>query len=121
MAGLGVALRNSPDTGMCAYATSQVEYQADVQQQAQGSEQQQPQSSVPGSWMDAAAAVKGQTGVSWQQMLLFCPVAAVESARLANKLGMACVRVPSATGLNVNCLRSGLETYSSKLESDRGY
>jgi hypothetical protein len=102
----------------------QVEYQTAVQQQAQGSEQQQQQqlhAAVPGRWMDAAAAVKAQTGVSWQQMLLFCPFAAVEAARLANKLGMACVRVPAATGLDVNCLRGGLATYSSKLESDRGY
>lgn len=71
--------------------------------------------------MEAAAAVKAVTGVSWQQTLLFCPAAAVDAARLSNKLGMACVRVPAASGLNVRCLRDGLEAYSSKLEADRGY
>lgn len=71
--------------------------------------------------MEAAAAVKAVTGVSWQQTLLFCPAAAVDAARLSNKLGMACVRVPAASGLNVRCLRNSLEAYSSKLEADRGY
>jgi hypothetical protein len=71
--------------------------------------------------MEAATAVKAALGVPWEQTLLLCPAAAVDAARLANKLGMACVRVAAATGLDVKCLRSGLETYSSKLESDRGY
>lgn len=71
--------------------------------------------------MDAAATLKAQTGVAWQQMLMFCPAAAVDAARLANKLGIACMRVPAAGGLDVGSLRSGLELYSSKLESDRGY
>lgn len=79
---------------------------------------QQPPSNS--SWMDAATAVKAATGVPWQQMLLFCPADALDAVRLANRLGMACVRVP-AEGLNVDALRSGLDAYSSKLESDRGY
>lgn len=118
---------------LCSSAVQrvQVEYQTEPQQEppaqaAQQEQQQQPSAAATAAgihhnWMEAATAVKAVTGVPWQQTLLFCPAAAVEAARLANKLGMACVRVPAASGLNVSCLRSGLETYSSKLEGDRGY
>jgi hypothetical protein len=71
--------------------------------------------------MRVASSIKSNLGVPWEQTLLFCSAAAVDAARLANKLGMACVRVPAASGLNVACLRQGLETYASKLENDRGY
>jgi hypothetical protein len=97
----------------------QVEYQLPTQQQ-EPADQQQQQPVAQSSWTEAATAVKAAVGVPWEQTLLFCPAAAVDAARLANKLGMACVRV-AATGLDVNCLRNGLKAYSSKLESDRGY
>jgi len=93
--------------------------QAENQQQQE--QQQQQQADTNSSWMAAAGAVKAATGVPWQQMLMFCPFETLAAARMANKLGMACVRVPAATGLDVSSLRSGLELYRSKLESDRGY
>lgn len=83
--------------------------------------QEQQQDTSHEDWMEAATALKGKTGVSWQQMLLFCPAAADGAARLAARLGMSCVRVPTPPGLNVSCLKKGLEMYTIKLESDRGY
>jgi hypothetical protein len=90
--------------------------------QQQPSRQQQPQPGVDGAaWKAAAAALKAQTGVPWQQMLLFAPAGAAEVTRMASRLGMCAVKLNAAAGLSVDALRSGLDAYAAKLEADRGY
>jgi hypothetical protein len=70
----------------------------------------------------AAAELKAQLGVPWQQMLLVTPADAQSAASVARTLGMAAVSVSSpATGLDVGTLRQGLGVYAAKLEGDRGY
>lgn len=92
------------------------------QQQEQRQQGQRPAPSAnssSSSWSEAANQLKAKVGAPWSQMLFFSsdPLA----IRQANRLGMASMKVPVTTGLTVDSLRSGLDVFNSKIESDRGY